>query len=130
MAETLIHQPLKGGEFLIKDASPDATFIPEEFNEEQLMIRQMAQDFLDNEIAPMREKIEKQEDRVTERLLERAGELGLLGAHMPEEYGGMALGANTNTLIGEILGPSGSWIVSYRSPYGHRHAAHPVLRHG
>jgi alkylation response protein AidB-like acyl-CoA dehydrogenase len=118
MAETLIHQPLKGGEFLIKDASPDATFIPEEFNEEQQMIRQMAQDFLDNEIMPLREKIEKQQDHAVERLLERAGELGLLGAHMPEAFGGMALGANTNTLIGEILGPSGSWIVAFAAHTG------------
>ena len=118
MAETLVHQPLKGGEFLIKDASPENTFIPEEFSEEQLMIRQMAQDFMDTEIIPVREKIEVREPGLTPRLLERAGELGLLGAHMPEEFGGMALGANTNTLLGEILGPSGSWIVSFAAHTG------------
>ncbi len=118
MAETLVHQPLKGGEFLIKDASPDNTFIPEEFTEEQLMIRQMAQDFLETEILPVREKIEVREPGLTPHLLERAAELGLLGAHMPEEFGGMALGANTNTLIGETLGPSGSWIVSFAAHTG------------
>jgi alkylation response protein AidB-like acyl-CoA dehydrogenase len=118
MAETLVHQPLKGGEFLIKDASPENTFIPEEFSEEQLMIRQMAQDFLETEIVPVREKIEVREPGLTPLLLERAAELGLLGAHMPEEFGGMALGANTNTLIGETLGPSGSWIVSFAAHTG------------
>ena len=118
MADILIHKPLHGGEFLIKDASPESTFIPEEFSEEQLMIKQMASDFMEKEIYPMREKIEHQEDHATERLLERAAELGFLGAHMPEEYGGMALGANTNTLIGEVLGPSGSWIVSFAAHTG------------
>ena len=118
MAETLVHQPLKGGEFLIKDAKPENTFIPEEFNEEQQMVRQMAEDFLEKEILPVRERIEEKEPGLTPSLLERAAELGLLGAHMPEEYGGMPLGTNTNTLLGEVLGPSGSWIVSYAAHTG------------
>ncbi|MCB9284887.1 MAG: acyl-CoA dehydrogenase family protein [Lewinellaceae bacterium] len=118
MPDTLVHQPLKGGEFLVKDASPDSAFFPEEFSEEQLMIRQMAQDFLENEIFPVREQIEEKEPGLTPRLLQRAGELGLLGAHMPEEFGGMALDTNTNTLIGEVLGPAGSWIVSFAAHTG------------
>ncbi|MBK7410567.1 MAG: acyl-CoA dehydrogenase family protein [Saprospirales bacterium] len=118
MPDTLVHKPLKGGEFLVKDTSPESTFIPEEFSEEQLMIQQMASDFMDNEIYPKREQIENKEPGLTPSLLERAGELGLLGAHMPEEYGGMALETNTNTLIGEVLGPSGSWIVSFAAHTG------------
>ena len=118
MPDTLVHQPLKGGEFLVKDASPESTFIPEEFSEEQQMIQQMAKDFLENEVYPVREKIEEKEPGLTLRLLQRAGELGLLGAHMPEEFGGMALDTNTNTLIGETLGPSGSWIVSFAAHTG------------
>ena len=95
---------LKGGEFLVRKSSPEDTFIPEELNEEQLMVKQMTEDFVKNEIAPNRLKIEKQEPGLSVALIEKAGELGLLGAHMPAQYGGTELDTNTNTVIAEILG--------------------------
>lgn len=109
---------LKGGEFLIRDSRPEDVFIPEELNEEQLMVKQMATDFLQNDIAPNRHKIEKQEPGVTVGLLKKMGELGLLGAHMPATYGGTELDTNTNTVIADVLGPMGSFSVPWAAHTG------------
>jgi alkylation response protein AidB-like acyl-CoA dehydrogenase len=92
---------LRGGEFMVKKTAPGDMFIPEDFNEEQRMIHQMCIDFV-KEIGGRKDLLEEQP-----KLLEEAGELGLLGSHMPEEYGGMQLDSNTNTLIVEALGAAG-----------------------
>jgi alkylation response protein AidB-like acyl-CoA dehydrogenase len=119
MSDTLVEpQVLKGGEFLIRDSRPEDTFIPEEFTEEQLMIKQTASDFLTQELYPVAMKVEKQEPGIAVELLRKMGELGLLGAHMPAEYGGMELDTNTNTLISDTLGPSGSFSVSHTAHTG------------
>ncbi|SEQ70732.1 acyl-CoA dehydrogenase family protein [Neolewinella agarilytica] len=110
---------LKGGEFLVADASPDSIFSPEEFNEEQLMVKQMMRDFVDQEIIPNLDKIEKQEDNIAVKLLNKMADLGLLGSHMPEAYGGMEMDTNTNTLICDVLGASsGSFTVSFAAHTG------------
>jgi alkylation response protein AidB-like acyl-CoA dehydrogenase len=109
---------LKGGEFIIKDCTVEDTFIPEELNEEQEMIRKMCLDFLENEILPNAEKIEAQQDDIAPQLVKKMGDMGLLGTHMPESYGGMALDTNTNTLICDVLGPSGSFTVSFAAHTG------------
>lgn len=117
--ETLVqNEVLKGGEFIIKESLPEDTFIPEEINEEQRMVRDMVYDFLHNEILPLKERIEKQEEGVTTGLLEKMGELGLLGSHMPAQYGGTELDTNTNTLICDTIGPSASFTVSYAAHTG------------
>ena len=119
MVDTLVQTDvLKGGEFLIRDSRPDDTFIPEEINEEQQMVKQMAEDFLKNELAPNRDKIEKQTPGVAVGLLKKMGDLGLLGAHMPAVYGGTELDTNTNTLLSDVLGPSGSFSVSFAAHMG------------
>ncbi|WP_367391643.1 acyl-CoA dehydrogenase family protein [Lewinella sp. LCG006] len=109
---------LRGGEFLVRDTRPEEIFIPEEFNEEQRMIRDMVRDFIETQIFPNTEKIEKQEDNIAAKLLDAVAELGLLGTHMPEEYGGMELDTNTNTLICDAMGPSGAFTVSYAAHTG------------
>jgi len=109
---------LKGGEFLIKETQPDTVFIPEEFDEEQLMIRDMCLDFLNNELLPNLDKLEKMEEGLAPGLLEKMGELGLLGSHMPEQYGGMQLDTNTNTLICDTMGPAGSFNTTYAAHTG------------
>jgi hypothetical protein len=116
--ETQVTETLKGGEFLIKDSDYTGVFIPEEFNEEQLMIRQMAADFLKNEIDPIRDRIEKQEPGLTPSLLKKMGELGLLGTHIPAGYGGMELDTNTNTIISEVFGALGSFSVPFAAHTG------------
>ncbi|MCB0599173.1 MAG: acyl-CoA dehydrogenase family protein [Lewinellaceae bacterium] len=114
MQDTLVKPTvLKGGEFLVKNATPEETFIPEEINEEQKMIADMVRDFLKSEILPNIERIEKQEEGLTPGLLEKMAELGLLGTHMPEAYGGMELDTNTNTLICDVLGPAGAFTVPF-----------------
>ncbi len=110
---------LKGGEFIVKSAAAEDTFIPEEMNEEQLMIRDMVVDFMENEIYPNLDRIEKQEKGLSTSLLDKMAELGLLGTHMPESFGGMQLDTNTNTLICDTFGTAGgSFTVSYAAHTG------------
>ena len=109
---------LKGGEFLIKDSDTTSTFIPEQLNEEQLMVKEMCLDFLKNELAPLQEKIEKQEEGISQSLLKKMGELGLLGSHMPVDFGGMEMTTNTNTLICDVLGPMGSFATTFAAHTG------------
>ena len=107
---------LKGGEFIIKDAND--IFVPEEANEEQKMVKEMVVDFKDNVIYPVYDRLEKQEEGLAVDLMKQAGDLGLLGTHMPEELGGMQLDTNSNTMISEIFGAMGSFAVSYSAHIG------------
>ncbi|MFZ4543838.1 MAG: acyl-CoA dehydrogenase family protein [Saprospiraceae bacterium] len=116
--EAIEKDVLKGGQFIIKDSLPEDTFIPEEINEEQAMVRDMALDFLNNEIIPHKADIEKQKPGVATELLDKMGALGLLGTHMPLKYGGTEMDTNTNTLICDVLGPSGSFTVSFAAHTG------------
>ncbi|MBU6340995.1 MAG: acyl-CoA dehydrogenase family protein [Bacteroidetes bacterium] len=109
---------LKGGAFLIQDSTPDAIFTPEELNEEQVMVKQMTLDFIKNEIEPVRNQLEKQEPGLSPALLKKMGDLGLLGAHMPAVYGGTEMDTNTNTVISEVMGPVGSFVVSFAAHTG------------
>ena len=95
---------LKGGEFIITDSQSRGMFIPEELNEEQEMVRQMCHDFVENDVSPNKKgkKLEFQAE-----LLEKAGELGLLSSHIPEEFDGMPMDTHTNTVILEEMGKSG-----------------------
>ncbi len=89
-------EQIRGGAFLIEDAGE--IFVPEECTEEQEMIRQMAKDFVDTHARVNGHILEQQVP-----LMDIAGELGLLSAHMPEAYGGMGLDTNTNTIISEEI---------------------------
>ena len=114
MSATLANNDvLRGGAFIIQDSTPDSTFIPEQFSEEQLMVKTMVQDFIKNDVEPNRLALEKQQEGLAISLLEKMGDLGLLGTHMPEEYGGTAMDTNTNTMICDLLGPAGGFTVSY-----------------
>lgn len=114
MIDTLVKsQVLNGGAFIIQDSTPEDTFIPEQFGEEQLMVKSMVEDFIKNDIEPNRIALEKQEEGLAVSKLEKMGELGLLGTHMPEMYGGTAMDTNTNTMICDALGPAGGFTVSY-----------------
>lgn len=92
---------LRGGEFIIRDTAYDEVFIPEEFNEDQRMVKEMCQDF----VAEIGERAHILEAQV--ELMEKSGALGLLGAHIPEMYGGNPLDTNANTLIADELGKAG-----------------------
>ncbi|MBP6794827.1 MAG: acyl-CoA dehydrogenase family protein [Saprospiraceae bacterium] len=118
MSVEVLTQLLKGGEFIVKDADFNQTFIPEEFGEESLMVAKTAHDFLVNDIWANTDKIERQEPGVSIALMKKMGELGFLGIHMPEEYGGSDLDTNTNTLATDILGPMGSFSTTYAAHTG------------
>ncbi|MFI5172509.1 MAG: acyl-CoA dehydrogenase family protein [Chitinophagales bacterium] len=109
---------LKGGEFLIKDSNPEEIFIPEELTEEQLMIKQMAKDFVDTEIFTRLDAIDDHEPGLVPSLMEKCGELGLLGISIPEEYGGFAKDFNTGTAVTEIVGAAHSFSVAFSAHTG------------
>ena len=110
---------IKGGEFLIRETAASDIFIPEEWNEEQLMLKQMCVDFLKAEIEPNLERIDNQEEGLVAGLLEKAGELGLLGISVPEEYGGMGMPFNTSVLIcDKISGANGSFSTAFGAHTG------------
>jgi len=117
-AATMISTALGGGEFLIRKSQPEDIFVPEETTEEQQMIRETVRGFVQSEVLPVLDRIEKQEPGLTPGLLQKAAELGLLGAHMPEQYGGMALDNNSNTFISEEFGGSGPFSVSFAAHTG------------
>ena len=83
-----IQSVIKGGEWIIKEVNAKDIFIPEEFNEEQLMVRDMCNQFIDTEVLPVVERIDKLEQGLMPSLLEKAGAQGLLGITVPEVYGG------------------------------------------
>lgn len=111
---------LIGGEFLIKSQSPETVFSPEEFSEEQKMFRDMARDFIRSKVEPLIPKIDKQLENpeLVPNLLGEAGELGLLGASLPEEYGGMGIDFNSESVISEELGKSNSFGVAVAAHTG------------
>ncbi len=99
----------KGGEFLVKETKPQDIFIPEEFSEEQIMIKETCSDFLEKEILPRLDEIDNQNDGLMVNLLEKAGELGLLGVSVPEKYDGFGQDMNTSMLSTEIMGTFSSF---------------------
>jgi hypothetical protein len=109
MEATATEKSLMGGEFLIKPSTPAMVFTPEDYTEEHQMIRSMASDFVEKEVFPLTYEIEKQKDNVAPTLLEKAGELGLLGTAIPEEYGGMNQDVITGCIIAEEVGRTGSF---------------------
>ncbi|MBL0272802.1 MAG: acyl-CoA dehydrogenase family protein [Chitinophagaceae bacterium] len=109
---------MKGGEWLIKESSPVETFIREEFTEEQLMIRDMCNQFLEAEIYPNLDRIDNLEPGLMKSLLTKAGEQGLLSTSFPEEYGGLGKDFVTSTIINEYLGAGHSFSVAIAAHTG------------
>jgi alkylation response protein AidB-like acyl-CoA dehydrogenase len=116
--ENTAKNPIKGGEFIIRSTNPNEIFTPEEWSEEQRMIAQMCDDFIHQEIAPNIERIDAMEPGLMETLLEKAGELGLLGLSVPEDLGGMGLDFKTSLLAAERLGKGYSFSVAYGAHTG------------
>jgi len=116
--ETTAGSTLKGGEWLIKPGSAKDIFTPEDFTEEQLMIRDMCLQFLKAEVLPVMERIDKAEPGLMPSLMEKAGEQGLLSASVPEEYGGMGKDFVTSTLVSEALGGGYSFSVAMSAHAG------------
>jgi len=95
---------IKGGEFLISEGSTSTVFTPEDFTDEHRMIGDTCKEYVDNEVVPNLPNLEKHQWDIARHLLKKGGELGLLGANMPEEYGGMALDQTSGVIIAEMVG--------------------------
>src|SRR5678815_5761908 len=116
--ETLMKQALKGGEWLIKETVPADIFIPEDFSEEQRMIREMCDQFLATEVWPILDRIDNLEPGLMKSLLRKAGEQGLLATSFPEEYGGLGKDFVTSTIVNEYLGAGHSFSVAIAAHTG------------
>ena len=112
------NKPIKGGEFLIRSTLPNEIFTPEEWTEEQEMIAQMCDDFIDHEVYPVIDRIYSMEEGLMVSLLDKAGELGMLGMSVPEELGGMGVDFKTSLLATERLGKGNSFSVAYGAHTG------------
>jgi len=110
---------IKGGEFLLRETAAHEIFIPEDFNEEQRMIAQTCKDFLRQEVYPHLDEIDSQKDpTLMPSLLDKAGELGLLGTSVPQELGGFGMDFNTTMLVAETLGAGYSFAVAISAHTG------------
>ncbi|WP_374721114.1 acyl-CoA dehydrogenase family protein [Peribacillus tepidiphilus] len=109
---------VKGGSFLIEDVSAEQIFTPEDFTDEQIMIAKTTEDFVVNEVLPQVEHLENHEFDRSVKLLKEAGELGLLGADVPEEYGGLGLDKISSALIAEKMSRAGGFSISHGAHVG------------
>ncbi|GGG06246.1 acyl-CoA dehydrogenase family protein [Paenibacillus aceti] len=109
---------VRGGSFVIEDGDFHSVVTPEDFTEEQRMIADMTKQFVQGEIAPHDEELENLDYDLTVKLLREAGELGLLGADVPEKYGGMGLDKVSTTLINEKLTKASSFALSFGAHVG------------
>src|SRR5678809_331256 len=109
---------LKGGEWLIKESPEADIFIPENFSEEQIMIRDMCNQFLNTEVMPLLDRIDALEPGLMKGLVTKAGEQGLLLTSFPEEYGGLGKDFVTSTIVNEYLGAGHSFSVAIAAHTG------------
>lgn len=112
------NKAIKGGEFVIRETPYSAIFIPEEFDEEAKMIRQTCLDFLETEVLNKLDRIDAQEEGLMPSLLDKAGELGMLGVSIPEEYGGFGKNFNTSMLVADAVGGGFSFAVALSAHTG------------
>ena len=120
---------IKGGEYLVREVHSNEIFIQEEFTEEQNMMKEAIQDFIDRDVWPNKERFEKKDYAFTESLMKQIGEMGLLGISVPEQYGGMGLGFVSTMLVCDyISGSSGSLATAYGAHTGI--GTMPILLYG
>jgi alkylation response protein AidB-like acyl-CoA dehydrogenase len=119
---------IKGGEFLIRETTANEIFIPEEFNEEQKMMAQSCREFTDKEVIPVVAQLDKHDRELLSKLMKGAGELGLLGISVPEEYEGFGLNFVSSMLAAEEMGKSFSFAVAYSAHTGI--GTSPILYYG
>lgn len=116
--EAIDKKATRGGHFIIKEVDFQDVFTPEEFNEEQLMISQMATEFLEKEVMPNLDRIDKLEEGLMSTLVGKAGELGLLASAVPEDLGGFGKDFNTTLKLTEAIGAGHSFAVALSAHSG------------
>jgi alkylation response protein AidB-like acyl-CoA dehydrogenase len=111
-------QLVKGGSFLIEERAPEEIFTPEDFTEEHRMIADTTRQFVDNEVVPRIDELEKHDWDLARNLVREAADLGLIGANIPEEFGGLGLDQTSGALIGENIGRSASFATTLGAESG------------
>ncbi len=120
MAEETINKDiLRGGQFLVKETKCEDVFTPEDFSEEQIMMRDSVKEFIDREVWPNKPKFEAKDYKLTEEVMRKAGELGFLGVAVPEEYDGLGMGFVSTMLVCDyISGATGSLATAFGAHTG------------
>ncbi|MFZ0475863.1 MAG: acyl-CoA dehydrogenase family protein, partial [Halobacillus sp.] len=113
-----LKEMIKGGGFMVEDLSAEDVITPEDFTDEHLMIAKTAEDFVLGEVVPKIDNLENHEFEHSVKLLKQAGELGLLGADVPEEYGGLQLDKISSSLITEKFSRGGGFSVTHGAHVG------------
>ncbi|AWG27029.1 acyl-CoA dehydrogenase family protein [Flavobacterium kingsejongi] len=109
----------RGGQFLVKETKSEDIFTPEDFSEEQLMMRDSVKEFIDREVWPHKDRFEKKDYAFTEETMRKAGELGFLGVAVPEAYGGLGMGFVSTMLVCDyISGATGSFSTAFGAHTG------------
>jgi len=109
----------RGGQFLVRETKSEDVFTPEDFSDEQLMMRDSVKEFIDREIWPNKDRFEKKDYAFTEETMRKAGELGFLGVAVPEEYGGLGMGFVSTMLVCDyISGATGSFSTAFGAHTG------------
>lgn len=117
--ETTDKQITRGGQFLVKETASEDIFTPEDFSEEQLMMRDSVKEFIDREVWPYKDRFEKKDYAFTEETMRKAGELGFLGVAVPEAYGGLGMGfVSTMLTCDYISGATGSFSTAFGAHTG------------
>ncbi|HEX8650488.1 MAG TPA: acyl-CoA dehydrogenase family protein [Pyrinomonadaceae bacterium] len=111
-------QIIKGGAFLIEERTPEEIFTPEDFTEEHRMIAETTREFVDNEVRPRIDELEKHDWNLARELIRKAAELGMIGVNIPEEYGGLGLDQTSGALVGEMIGRSASFATTLGAQSG------------
>lgn len=109
---------IQGGSFLIEEVSLEDVFTPEDFTEEHRMIAETAEQFVENEVVPRIEELEAKKEGLNEELLRKAAEIGLLGAGVPQAYGGEGLDQISSTILAEKTGRYGSFATTFGAHTG------------
>ena len=111
-------QVVQGGAFMIEDRTTDEVFTPEDFTEEHRMIAETTRQFIDNEVIPRIDELEKHDWKLARELVKKAADLGLIGANIPEEYGGLGLDQTSGALVGENIGRCASFATTLGAESG------------
>src|ERR671933_2412346 len=109
---------IAGGSFLIEERTPQEVFTPADFTEEHRMIAETTREFVDNEVRPATEELEKHNWNLARELIRKAAELGLIGVNIPEEYGGLGLDQTSGAIVGEMMGRSASFATTLGAQSG------------
>ena len=117
--KTISEKTVKGSEFIIKELTPEKTFTPEDFSEEQILMKESVKEFVDREIIAERSRFENKDFEYTKEVMQKAGQLGFLSVGVPEEYGGMGMPFTSTMLVCEyISGANGSFSTAFGAHTG------------